>query len=60
MYVINMRMTAVYAQGEYCFGTKKEAQEFLEGLNAYEIEMITSIEKYNKHSHRDAWHDFFI
>lgn len=59
MYVIEMKVTTRYAQGEYNFETKKEAQEFLESLNEYEIERIISIEKYNKHSFRSAWHDFF-
>lgn len=59
MYVIEMRKTRVYDQGEYCFNTKKDTQEFLERLNDYEIESIMSIEKYNKSSFRSAWYDFF-
>ena len=59
MYVITMRITRQYAQGEYIFGTKKEAQNFLESLNNNEIESIISIEKYNKSSFRNAWYDFF-
>ena len=59
MYVITMKVTRQYAQREYTFGTKKEAQTFLESLNDYEIDSIESIEKYNKKSFRAAWHDFF-
>ena len=59
MYVINMKATRQYAQGEYTFATKKECGEFLESLNEYEIESIISIEKYNKKNFRPAWYDFF-
>lgn len=60
MYVVNIKKTKVHQQGEYAFKTKKETQSFLESLNDYELECIISIEKYNKHSFRSAWDDFFI
>ena len=59
MYVINMKVTRQYAQGEYTFNHKSDCRKFLEGLNDYEIESIISIEKYNKSSFRSAWYDFF-
>ena len=59
MYVVNMKMTRVYAQGEYCFNTKAETQKFLESLNNYELDNIESIEKYNKNNYRNAYYDFF-
>ena len=60
MYVVNMRITKTYAQGEYVFSNKMECQHFLENLNAYELESIVSVEKYNAHSIRNAYYDFFI
>lgn len=59
MYVIDMKITSQYAQGEYVFHSKKETQEFLEGLNEYQLDCIISITKYNKSSFRSAWFDFF-
>lgn len=59
MYVIEMKPTKQYAQGTYTFETKDQVFDFLEKLNDYEIESILSIEKYNKHSYRNAWYDFF-
>lgn len=59
MYVINMKITKVYSMGEYVFNSKNKVNEFLNGLTDYEIESIISIEKYNKHSFRSAWNDFF-
>lgn len=59
MYVIEMKATKCYQQGEYCFDNKKDTREFLEKLNDYEIMSIISIEKYNKSSFRSAWYDFF-
>lgn len=59
MYVIEMRATKTYQQGEYSFDTKKDTREFLEQLNDYELMSIISIEKYNKCSFRSAWYDFF-
>lgn len=59
MYVITMKITTIHSNGEYAFNTKKDCQKFLDELNDYEIEQIISIEKYNKHSCRSAWHDFF-
>lgn len=59
MYAIEMKVTRQYAQREYTFNTKKEAQNFLENLNEYEIDNIISIEKYNRCSCKNAWYDFF-
>ena len=59
MYVIEMKITSQYAQGEYCFQNKKDAMAFLERLNDYQIDSIISITKYNKKSFRSAWNDFF-
>lgn len=59
MYIIYLKKDRQYDQGEYGFRTKKEAQEFLESLNPYQLENIQAIEKYNKKSFRTAWKDFF-
>lgn len=59
MYVVNMKNTRQYAQGEYVFNSKKETQNFLESLNNYELDRIVSIEKYNKNSCKNGWYDFF-
>ena len=59
MYVVNMKVSRQYAQGEYAFKTKKETFAFLEQLNEYEIESIISIEKYTKKGFDSAWYEFF-
>lgn len=58
-YVVRMKVTRQYAQGDYEFDTKDQVFDFLEKLNPYELEQVTDIEKYNKHSWKNAWYEFF-
>lgn len=59
MYVITMKVTKQYAQGEYAFNTRKACKEFLEGLNDYEIETIIAIDKLSRGKSNSAWYEFF-
>ena len=59
MYVVNMKICAQYAQGDYSFSTKSDVQKFLEGMNIAQLEMVNEITKYNKRSFRNAYFDFF-
>lgn len=60
MYEVIMKCTVKFSNKEYAFKSRKECMEFLEEvLNAGCYESIESITKYNKHSYRSAWRDFF-
>ena len=60
MYEVIMSKTAKFSNREYAFKTKKECREFLqEVVNSGCYDRIISITKYNKHSFRSAWDDFF-
>ena len=59
MYVLTMNITTRYQQGQYCFASKKECKEFIDGLTDIEADAITSVEKFNKKSIRSAYHEFF-
>lgn len=60
MYEVIMHRTAKFSNNEYAFKSKKDCMTFLdEVLNAGCYESIVSITKYNKHSFRNAWDDFF-
>jgi len=59
-YEVIMRNTTKFSNKEYAFKSKKECMAFLEEvLNAGCYESIISITKYNKHSFKSAWDDFF-
>ena len=59
MYVVNMRTTRQYAQGEYVFNNKKDCRKFLENLNDYEIDSIIEINKLSRGKCDSAWYEFF-
>lgn len=60
MYEVIMHITTKFSSKEYAFTSKKDCKAFLEEvLNAGCYESIVSITKYNKHSFRSAWGDFF-
>lgn len=55
-----MHITSKFSSKEYAFTSKKDCKAFLEEvLNAGCYDSIVSITKYNKHSFRSAWSDFF-
>ena len=61
MYEVIIHTTAKFSNNEYAFNSKKECMAFLdEVLSAGCYENIVSITKYNKHSFRSAWGDFFF
>ena len=60
MYEVIMNYTPKFSNREYAFKTKKECNDFLqEVVNAGCYDEIITITKYNKHSFRSAWYDFF-